>query len=106
MKTFQDLTNQQKQDALDLAFNELVDNATNGNLDIKLVNQDSNKRLEKILAKSRKTESTRLLKLYLINDKPIREELYQLAAIVAMESQYDDNGDVIMGEKHVDITVN
>jgi hypothetical protein len=95
MKTFEQLTKTQKQDAIDMEIYEIVDNIALGILDVTLANPASQVRFERILQKARKTESPRLIKLHLLHDKPISEELYRLATIVAEESEYDDDGEKI-----------
>lgn len=97
MKTFDQLTKQQREDAVDFAAYELMDHVAQGTIELTLVDPASQKRLEKILSDARKAESTRLVKLYLINDKPIKTEIYRLAMAAASGSQYDDNGDAVTG---------
>ena len=107
MKTFDQLTRQQKKDAIDMASYELIAHVSKGNLDVTLVNPASQARLEKILENGRKKESPRLITLHLLNDKPIREELDRLAMVAAHGSQYDDNGDAITkGTEDVDLVLN
>lgn len=107
MKIFEQLTKSQKQDAIDFAANELMGHISNGTIEVTLVNTASQARLEKILGDARKKESSRLAMLNLLHDKPIREEIYRLALVVASESDYSDDGNVIMeGKENVDSVLN
>jgi len=95
MKAFDQLNVEKKEDAINMAFYELTSLIADGTLEITLVDANSNRRLQKILATARKTESQRLVKLHIIHDKPIRKELTALALIVAHMSEYGDDGDAI-----------
>lgn len=95
MKTFDDLTKIQKEDAVAMAFYDLTNLIRDGVVVIKLVNPASQKRLELILSKSRKTEQPRLIILHLMHDKPIRQEIERLALVAAHGAQYDANGDAV-----------
>lgn len=107
MKTFDQLTKEQKQDAIDMATYELMNHIANGSVEITLVNPASQTRLEKILANARKKESTRLVTLHLVHDKQIKEEIYKLGVVAAHGSSYDENGDAIMeGKENVDSILN
>lgn len=99
MKTFDQLTRQQREDAIDFAAYELMDHVAKGSLDITLVDAASQKRLEIILSAGRKTENTRLVKLHLLHDKPIRTEIYRLAIVAATGSSYNEDGSVFMEDK-------
>ena len=95
MKTFDDLNKTQKEDAVAMAFYELTGLIRDGVLEIKLANHASQKRLELILSKGRKSEQPRLIILHLMHDKPIRLEIERLALVVAHGTEYDANGDAI-----------
>lgn len=93
MKTFDQLTVEQKADAVNMASYELMTLIAEGTLEIQLVDPSSQKRLEKILSDARKAESTRLVKLYMLHDKPIRKEIERLALVAAHGSEYTDAGE-------------
>lgn len=103
MRTFDQLTKQQREDAVDFAAYELMDHVAQGTLELTLVDPASQKRLEKILKDARKAESTRLVKLHLMHDKPIKTEIYRLALAAANGSQYDENGDAVMGVSNAEV---
>lgn len=100
MKTFDQLTVEQKADAVGMASYELMDLIAKGILEIKLVDPKAQKRLEKFLSDARKAESQRLVKLHLIHDKPIRREIERLALVAAHGSDYHDNGDAVKEIDH------
>lgn len=107
MKSFEQLTKSEKQDAIDFAAHELMGHMSNGTIEVTLVNPASQARLDKILSDARKKESARLAMLYFMHDKPIREEIYRLALVVASESDYSDDGDILMeGKENVDSILN
>lgn len=95
MKSFDQLTTEQQADAVNMCSYELMTLIADGTLEIKLVDPSSQKRLEKILSDARKAESTRLVKLYLLHDKPIRKEIERLALVAAHGSDYDDAGEAL-----------
>lgn len=95
MKTFEQLTPTQRKEMIDVAAYELIEHVAMGVIEISLVNPESQKRFEAILEAGRKKESTRLIKLQLLHDKSIREELYRLAIVAASGSQYTDAGDPV-----------
>ncbi len=89
MKAFDQLTAEQKVDAINMAYYELMNLIRDGVLEIKLIDPASQKRLERIL----KNEQPRLVMLHLMHDKPIRKEIERLALVAAHGSEYQDNGD-------------
>jgi hypothetical protein len=93
MKTFEQLTTMQREDMISMAHYELMEHIASGVIEVTLVNPESQKRFETILRKGR--ESRRLIQLYLLADKPIRDELYRLAIVAASGSQYTDAGDPV-----------
>lgn len=95
MKTFEQLTPNQRKEMIEVAAHELMGHISTGLLEITLVNPESQKRFEAIMAKGRKKESHRLIMLHLLHDKPIREEIYRLAIVAASGSQYTDAGDPV-----------
>lgn len=95
MKTFDELNKQQKEDAIGMAFYDLINLVRDGVLELQLVNPASQRRLELILSKGRKTEQPRLVILHLLHDKPIRQEIERLALVAAHGSDYNDNGDAV-----------
>lgn len=78
-----------------MAFYDLTNLIRDGMLEIKLTNPASQKRLELILSKGRKSEQPRLIILHLMHDKPIRQEIERLALVAAHGASYDVNGDAI-----------
>jgi|ERR1700677_2611674 len=95
MKTFDQLDAKQQEDAVGMAFYELMTLIADGTLEIKLSSSDSQKRLEKILSDARKNDSQRLVKLYMLHDRPIRRELERLALVAAHGSEYTLEGDAV-----------
>ena len=95
MKTFDQLNKEQKELACNMAFYELVNLIRDGVLEIKLVNPNSQRKLESILSNARKTEKPRLAMLGLLHDQPIRQEIERLALVAAHGAGYDVNGDAI-----------
>lgn len=95
MKTFDQLDTQQKEDAIGMAFYDLLNLVRDGVLELQLVNPASQQRLELILSKARKTETPRLAVLQLLHDKPIRQEIERLALVAAHGSEYNDSGDPV-----------
>lgn len=91
MKSFDELNKQQKEDAINMAFYDLINLVRDGVLELELVNPASQKRLETILRK----EERRLVMLHLMHDKPIRLELERLALVAAHGADYDANGDAV-----------
>src|ERR1700722_7039961 len=95
MKTFEELTLEQKKDAIRYAEYHIIDSVATGVLELELVNTENQRLLETILGSARKKESVRLAKLYLLGEKPIREEIYRLAIVAASGSLYNRNGQPI-----------
>ncbi len=100
MKTFDQLNTQQKEDALGMAFYDLLNLVRDGIVELELVNPASQKRLELILSKGRKEEKPRIVTLRLLHDKSIRQELERLALVAAHGSEYHDNGDAVKEVDH------
>lgn len=100
MKTFDQLTKEQQGEAVNTASYELMEMIAQETLEIKLTDASSQKRLDKILSDARKIESRRLVKLYLLRDKPIRREIERLALVAAHGSDYGDDGDALKGVDH------
>lgn len=96
MKTFEQLTKQQREDAIGMAEYELMDHIADGTIELELTNPQAQERLEKILSDARKAESKRLVKLHLMHDKAIRREIQHLAIVAASGSKYDADGNAIM----------
>lgn len=96
MKTFDELTGNQKDEAIGLAFSDIVELVRDGVVELALVDPISQKRLDLILSEARKTDSQRLIILRLLNDKPIRTEIARLALVVAHGAEYNDDGEIIM----------
>lgn len=92
MKTFEQLNAEQKIDAIKYCEYEIVEAVSHGILDITLTNPNNQEVLEHMLSKSRKLESPRLAKIYLLGDKSIRAEIYKLAIVAASGGFYDKNG--------------
>ena len=92
MKTFEQLTFEEKTDAIRFAEYHLVDSIANGILEVELVNPKSQELLEHVMSKSRKMENPRLTKIYLLGEKSIREEIYKLAIVAASGALYDKKG--------------
>lgn len=92
MKTFGQLTFDQKKDAIQYAEYHLIDSIANGVLEVELVDPNNQELLEHVLGKCRKAEQPRLAKLYMLGEKSIREEIYRLAIAAASGSLYDRNG--------------
>jgi tetrahydromethanopterin S-methyltransferase subunit H len=97
MKTFEQLTFEQKTGAIRFAEYQIVENVANGVLDLELVDADAQDLLESVLSKSRKTEQPRLVKLFLLGEKSIRKEIYKLAIVAASGGTYDKNGNPHLG---------
>jgi hypothetical protein len=95
MKTFDELTTEQKDEAVNMASYELMSMIADGTLEMELTDPSNQRRLNKILFDARKAESTRLVKLYLLHDKPIRMEIERLALVAAHGSEYDDSGEAL-----------
>lgn len=95
MKTFDQLTLEQKADAISMAEYELIDCVSKGIIEIELVDGNNQKKLERILSDARKNDSQRLVKLHIIHDKSIRTELERLALVAAHGSVYYDNGEAV-----------
>ena len=95
MKTFEQLTFEQKRYAIKFAEYSIIESVANGVLDITLVNPKNQELLEYILSKSRKNENPRLAKLYLLGEKSIREEICRLAIVAAGGSRYNRKGEPI-----------
>jgi len=97
MKTFEQLTFSQKMSAIRIAEYAIINSVAEGILELTLVNEKSQELLEHILAKGRRRESPRLVKMYLLGEKSIRAEIYRLAIVAALGARYNKNGEPIMG---------
>ena len=92
MKTFEQLTFEQKADSIRFAEYQIVDHVANGVLELQLADPANQELLECVLSKSRKTESPRLVKIYLLGEKNLRQEIYKLAIVAAAGGLYDKDG--------------
>lgn len=99
MKTFDQLTDEQKADAISMAEYDLLDVIAKGIVEVELVEPRNQKKLQEILSEARKKESDRLVKLHILHDRPIRRELERLALVAAHGSVYYDNGEAVKEKK-------
>jgi hypothetical protein len=95
VKAFDQLSMEQKEDAINMAFYELTNLIADGTLEITLIDSRNQTRLDKILADARKSDNQRLVKLHIIHDKPIRKELTALALVIAHMSEYGEDGNAL-----------
>lgn len=92
MKIFNQLTKTQRKDNIKFAFNTLVNNLINGNIDIKFSTKENQNKFNNILKTFKQKKSIRLAKLSIVHNKFIHKELFKLSLAAAICSNYDDNG--------------
>lgn len=99
MKTFQEIDDKDKRQAVKTISYTIIDDISNGIIDIQLANPESHKALEAILAKSKEDGAPRLASLMILRNKDICFEIKSLAVLVAKDSLYTDNGVLVMERK-------
>jgi hypothetical protein len=102
VKTFDQITPEQRKKAINSAMYDLVNCISQGTLEAKLTNPRAQAKLESFLSKARKKESPRLAVLHILVDKDVREELTRAAIAAAGGSKYTDDGIAIREEKLCD----
>ena|SRR5665213_1694228 len=96
MKTFEQLTTVQREEAIKFAYKTIRNGITDGTLEVKLVDPKNQERLDNIIKYSVGQDNMRLANLLISKTIGVRTELSKLALVVASESDYDDEGQVIM----------
>lgn len=92
MKTFEDLDFFQKEDAIKFAEYHIVDAVASGFLELTIANPKTQELLDHVLTTARKSESPRLIKIYLLGEKSIRQEICKLAIVAASSAEYSEKG--------------
>lgn len=98
MRTFEQLSTEQREQAIKTALYALIDNLANDVLEIELISPEANECLQRALAKNRVFGNTRPFTLFVLSNKPVRYELEKLALVVASESTYNKDGSPIMSD--------
>lgn len=92
MKSWDDLTTQERATAIGNAKALLIDLVIEGIIDLEMSTADLQASLEAILTKSRKAESPRLGMLGMLANKAINAELNRVAMTAAEGARYDVYG--------------
>ena len=96
MKTFGDLTYQERVEAVDRAKDILVGHVLEGVIELEMPNSIVQLHLEKILSDGRKSENMKLAKDMLIGHVTINRILDKMSIAIAEGSRYDLNSNFIM----------
>lgn len=107
MKTFEDLTSEQREEAIKATTMATVENISNGVLEIELVDKTNQVALDRIMDASVRKDSPRLATMMILKHQGIRKEIERLALVAASESAYNDDGTISMKEEeNVDSILN
>lgn len=94
MKTFQDLTKDQKITAILTISSQIITLVADGTIEMTLADESNQERLEFILSEARRKEAPRLTVLRILRDVKIKSEVHRVAIVVAADAQYNDDGSV------------
>jgi hypothetical protein len=98
VKTFQQLSQNQKEEAIKTAYAVIRDGITSGVMEVTLIDAENQKRLEKIL---KHAINPRMANLMISHALGICKELERLALVVATDIYtYTDDGQVIEESKN------
>lgn len=96
MKTFNELSKEERSDALIRAKELLIGHIIEGVIEIKMPNNIVQETFEKILADMRKNENVKHARDMLIRHVTINRELDKISIAAAQGSRYDYNGYFLM----------
>jgi len=102
MKTFEDLTNIQREKVIKTASYAIIDGLTSGVLEIELVSKKSQQALTEILTHAIKQDRPRIATMMILRNKEIRSEIERLALVAASESNYNEDGSLLKEGTNVD----
>jgi hypothetical protein len=106
MKKFEDLNHFQREDAIKTITLGVIDDLSEGILEIELVDPANQKELLRIIKLAVDKDSPRFAVLSLLNHKGIRGEIERLALVAASESTYTDSGSLMKEGSYVDPVLN
>jgi hypothetical protein len=98
MRTFEQLSVQEREKALRASRAAIVENVISGVMEIELVNPITQRTLDIILKDAVEKDSPRLAALRIFLNRPILQEIDRLALVVAVETMYDESGNRILQE--------
>ena len=96
MRTFDDLTYEERIDAVDRAKDLLIEHVVQGVIKLKISNPMVQRKIDRILMKVRKNETPSLAKGMLIADRSINLELEKASIAAAEGSNYDVINKILM----------
>jgi hypothetical protein len=106
MKKFEDLNHFQKEDAVKTITMGVIEDLSEGVLEIELVDPANQKELLRIMKIAVDKDSPRFAVLSLLNNKKIYREIERLATVAASESTYTDDGYLMKEGQNVDPVLN
>lgn len=96
MKTFGQLTQMERMDAIVRAKDILISHLIEGVIEIEMPNRIVQRDFDKILSDMRKNENMKLAKELLVAHKTINRELDKISIAAAQGSRYDGSGHIVM----------
>ena len=96
MRTFGDLTYEERVAAVDRAKDILIDTIVQGSIEFKVSSPMVQRKFNRILTKVRKDETPTLAKAMLLADSSINRELDKSSIAIAEGSYYDVNNQFLM----------
>lgn len=96
MKTFGDLTYEERIAACDRAKDLLIEHVVQGVIELEMPSAIVQRKMNRILSEVRKNETPSLAKAMLIADSSINRELDKISIAAAEGSNYDVNNQFLM----------
>jgi hypothetical protein len=98
MRTFEQLSNQEREDALSNTTAGIIYDVITGVLEIEFADPRNQREYKKIMKDAGEMDSVRAAQYGMFKHDGIRKEVEKIALIVCTESCYDKDGLVIMDE--------